>query len=205
MGRRGDHTLDEIKTMAVDAAERIVRKKGREGLSTRKIAKEIGYTSGSLYLVFKNFEDLLMHVNGRTLERLKAELTRESSRQTDPLAAVRAICWAYIRFAERNQEFWSLVYEYPWESKGTRPAWYQSLIDHCFQALASRLGELAQGKSADEILKGSQSLWAIIHGTHHLFLSGRAQAAGLKATDDLMDFQIDLFLRGYLGLEKVRP
>lgn len=199
MGRRGDHTLEQIKTMAVDAAEKIVRKKGREGLSTRKIAAEIGYTSGSLYLVFKNFEDLLVHVNGRTLARLRDELARESAKQADPEQGVRAICWAYIRFAEKNQPFWSLVYEYPWETKGSRPAWYQALIDECFQTLAKRLGELAKGKSPDEVVKGSQSLWAIIHGTHHLFLSGRAQAAGLKTPSDLMDFQIGLFLKGFLG------
>src|SRR6266446_5278348 len=100
MGRRSDHTLEQIKDMAISAAEKIVRKKGVEEISTRKIAAEIGYTSGTLYLVFRNLDDLLLHVNGRTLERLRDSLSGVTVQAYEPVAMVKAICSAYIAFAD---------------------------------------------------------------------------------------------------------
>ena len=51
MARRSDHSRDEIREMALNAAKTIVEREGAAALSTRKIANEIGYTAGSLYLV----------------------------------------------------------------------------------------------------------------------------------------------------------
>src|SRR5207248_2028400 len=111
MGRRSDHTLDQIKQMAIEATEKIVRKKGIDELSTRKIAAEIGYTSGTLYLVFKNLDDLILHVNGRTLERLRDVLNAVTAKAGEPVGMAKDICRAYLRFADENRAFWSLVYE----------------------------------------------------------------------------------------------
>src|SRR6185503_2471639 len=102
MGRRSEHSLDQIREMALDAAEKIIRKKGVRELSTRKIAAEIGYTSGTLYLVFKNLDDLFIQVNGRTLSRLRDALSSaaSSASSTDGAEAVRALCRAYQLFAD---------------------------------------------------------------------------------------------------------
>src|SRR5438128_2388955 len=97
--------------MAVEAAEKIVRKKGIEELSTGKIAVEIGYTSGTLYLVFKNLDDLILHVNGRTLERLRDSLNAVMAAGGDAVSLAKNLCRAYMRFADENRAFWSLVYE----------------------------------------------------------------------------------------------
>ena len=44
MARRSDHTRDELRRMALDAARAIVEEDGLRGLSTRRLAKAIGYT-----------------------------------------------------------------------------------------------------------------------------------------------------------------
>ena len=54
MARRSDHTREEIREMALVATEQIVSVAGFSALSARKIAKKIGYTVGSLYLLFDN-------------------------------------------------------------------------------------------------------------------------------------------------------
>ena len=47
MGRRSDHSRDELYGMALDATERLVREKGFAGLTARKVAAEIGYAPPS--------------------------------------------------------------------------------------------------------------------------------------------------------------
>ena len=59
VGRRSDHTRAEIRSMAVDAAEVLVVREGYGGLTARKVAAQIGYTVGTLYLVFQNLDELV--------------------------------------------------------------------------------------------------------------------------------------------------
>ena len=74
MARRSEHSLEELKALVLDAAETIVREEGFSGLKVRKIASEIGYTVGSIYMVFANMADLIMHINARTLDAIAAQL-----------------------------------------------------------------------------------------------------------------------------------
>ena len=44
--------------MAMAAAREIAEKEGLRGLTARRIAREIGYTVGTLYNLFDNLDDL---------------------------------------------------------------------------------------------------------------------------------------------------
>ena len=54
MGRRNEHSRDEIKEMAIEAGKKIIVEEGFSNLGARKIARAIGYTVGTLYNVFDN-------------------------------------------------------------------------------------------------------------------------------------------------------
>ncbi len=199
MGRRSDHTLEQIKQMAIEGAEKIIRKKGIDELSTRKIAAEIGYTSGTLYLVFKNLDDLILHVNGRTLERLRDSLAAVTAKPGDPVNMAKDICRSYLRFADENPSFWHLVYEKRWHAGFKRPVWYESLIGQCFAPMVAALKTAAPGKSEAEINHAAQAIWAMVHGTHALFSSGRPDAAAVNPVPDLVEYQLQIFMKGLLS------
>jgi AcrR family transcriptional regulator len=199
LGRRSDHTLEQIKQMAVEAAEKIVRKKGIEELSTRKIAAEIGYTSGTLYLVFKNLDDLILHVNGRTLERLRDALTAVTARAGDPVHMAKEICRSYLRFADENRAFWSLVYERRWPADFRRPVWYQSLIGQCFAPMVAALKAAAPAKTEAELNQAAQAIWAMVHGTHALWSSASPGDASSSPAAGLVEYQLEVFFRGFLA------
>ena len=80
MARRSDHSREEIKELALNATEEIVAEAGFQALSARKVASAIGYTVGTIYLVFKNLDDLIMQVNARTLETLFKEVSVHQSK-----------------------------------------------------------------------------------------------------------------------------
>ena len=63
MGRRNEHSRAELREIALQAAEHLVAEGGLAALSTRKVAAHIGYTVGSLYLVFHNLDDLIIQMN----------------------------------------------------------------------------------------------------------------------------------------------
>ena len=99
MARRSDHTHDEIRDMILDAAETIVMEHGLKGLSTRKVTRDIGYTVGTLYLVFENLDDLVTHINTRTLNRLYQLLTDKDTKNLTEKKRLQRLGQIYVNFA----------------------------------------------------------------------------------------------------------
>ena len=76
MARRSDHSREELYDMALEAARQIAEKEGLRGLKARRIARDIGYTIGTLYNLFEDLDDLIVHLNGRTLDDLYQAFVR---------------------------------------------------------------------------------------------------------------------------------
>lgn len=69
-------TFDAI----LDAAVRVLAKKGIEGLNTNDVAAEAGVSIGSLYQYFSNKEELLRRLTDRHFETSKATITSALSK-----------------------------------------------------------------------------------------------------------------------------
>lgn len=70
MGRRNEHSREQQRDMAIAAAERLIVCEGTSGFSMRKVAQDIGYTVGQLYLLFRNQDDLFLALNERTADAI---------------------------------------------------------------------------------------------------------------------------------------
>ena len=78
MARRSDHNRDELRNMALEAAYEIVVSEGARNLTTRKVAARIGYSVGTLYLIFKNLDDLKLALNIQSITRLRSRLVEST-------------------------------------------------------------------------------------------------------------------------------
>lgn len=199
MGRRGEHGLAKIKEMALDAAEKLVSEGGLENLRTRKVAAEIGYTAGTLYLVFKDLNDLVLQMNGRSLDKLQAALEQAGRGPKDPQKAVLAICRAYLAFAQGHPALWSLLFERHWGPGFERPDWYQAKKEFCFKPLAEKLGAMELAATPKELAALTRALWAGIHGTCVLREDDKLAQAGAQDSGQQLDLQVKLFLAGAMA------
>ena len=75
MARRNDHTREELKDLIIEESWRIIEKHGFEGLTARRIAKNIGYAPGTIYNMFISMDDLYLQLNAKTLDLLLATLS----------------------------------------------------------------------------------------------------------------------------------
>ena len=132
MARRSDHSREEIREMALEAAENIVVEQGLEGLSARKVATAIGYTVGTLYLVFENIDDLILQINARTLDRLYAKLAETQAPARDARDRLLQLGQAYIQFADQDPHRWSMIFEHRLAEGRELPEWYQRKIARMF-------------------------------------------------------------------------
>lgn len=166
MARRNDHSRDEIRAMSLAAAEAIVASEGVGALSVRRIAKAIGYTHGTLYLVFENLDALLLELNRRTLDELTAALEQAWSDAEPGQARLEGLARAYLEFARAHPERFRLVFEHRAADGTPTPGWLEARVRHNYALLESALIESG---AADAALSAA-SLWCAIHGATMLTL-----------------------------------
>ncbi|HVO82108.1 MAG TPA: TetR/AcrR family transcriptional regulator [Terriglobales bacterium] len=94
----------ELKTQILAAAREIFVRDGYESFSMRKLAQRIGYSPGSIYLHFKNKEQLFESLVDESFARLLKVLRKlqNGHAQEDPVAALKKGLRAYIEFGLRN-------------------------------------------------------------------------------------------------------
>jgi len=200
MGRRSEHSRDEIRTMAIEAAAKLVETDGYQSLTARKVAGKIGYTVGTLYHVFKNFDDLVMHVNARTIDEMAALIQRKSGKKRNPKARIRAMAEFYVEYATDHPDRWRLVFEHEPPRNMPTPAQMKERRDVMFELVADALRELAPDRLQNEVAHTATALWSGIHGicilalTHKLYLGGAFSM--VKLMDTLIDSVVSEFGTG---------
>ena len=198
MARRNDHSRDELRDMAIAATEALLDREGSAGLSTRKIAAAIGYTVGSLYLVFDNLDDLLVQVNARTLAQLGDWLDRATQAYSDPAAGVRALGQAYLRFAARHRSRWELIFDRRRAPDAMLPEAYLTEVAGLFGRVERLLASHAPERSPQEAALAARALWSGVHGVCTLALEGRLDLAGIAEAEQLTDSLIENYLAGWV-------
>jgi len=197
MARRSDHSREELREMALSAAEQIVVEQGFEGLSARKVAAAIGYTVGTLYLVFENLDDLILHINARTLDRLHTRMTASQAQCNDASNCLLQLGQVYIHFADEDPHRWAMVFEHRFSEDQVVPAWYQEKIARMFALVEEGLEPLAGQHTHDEITQAARALWGGVHGICILALNDNLGVTGVDSVQDLTQTLITNYLKGF--------
>lgn len=194
MGRRSDHSREELKELALRAAAEIVDDEGAAALTMREVARRIGYTVGVLYLIFTNLDDLIVHVNERTVIELRQALEKIRGKNEDPRQNLRLLVAAYLGFALLHTSRWRLVFEHRLPAGQSAPPTYSRHTAALFQIVAEHLracGVRANGNTLDEI---STALWSGVHGACMLAVTGKLQVGTQASVQRLLDVLLDRFL-----------
>src|SRR5262245_18975378 len=143
MGRRSDHSRDELTRMALGAARKIVSKHGLRALSTRGIAARIDYSPGTLYQLFEDLDDLILHLGAETLDGLIEEC-RDVDYEGGPEAALEELARRYIAYVNRNRGLWNAIFEHRLPEGRVAAEWFRErirkLLGHAEKAIAPLFG-----------------------------------------------------------------
>lgn len=198
MGRRNQHTREQLRAIALQAAEELVAAHGLAGLSARKVVARIGYTVGSLYMVFRNLDDLIMQMNERTLERLHAALATAIADRPPPAVALRALAQAYIAFALRETHRWLAIYQHRMPHDQPTSESLGETVKQTFALVQTQLALLCPHRSPDDIALAARALWSGIHGVCILGLDQTLEAAGGRSIEDVAGSLLDHYLAGFM-------
>jgi AcrR family transcriptional regulator len=195
MGRRGEHSREQIAAMALEAAEQLLDEAGAEALTTRAVARRIGYTAGSLYVVFRNRDDLILKLNARTLAALRTELDAAVAELSAPRQRLLALARGYLAFALRHPTRWRLVFEHD-VAPELVPEGLRSQIDAFFDLICTELEALLGDTGAVQARRSAQALWGGVHGIAVLSITDRLAAGGPERPQGLVEDMVVNYLAG---------
>ena len=193
MARRSDNTRKELKEMTIEAGVDLLEKGGLEGLTARAIAGRIGYTVGTLYNVFDDLEDIVMHINAATLRMMYDTLAPLATTREAPEQRVLAIARAYGDYARANPARWNLLHHSPRNPK--LPEWFHEAATRIFTMAEAVLLEI-EGISPKSAHDATRVLWAGLHGICALSINQKLEYVDAQPMHALIENFVRCYLKG---------
>lgn len=106
---RKERQKEELKAKILQTAKALFMERGYEETSIRNIAERIEYSPTTIYLYFKDKDDIFyaLHREGFVLLN---QYFRALGHVEDPFERLKAISKAYVTFALENGEFYDLMF-----------------------------------------------------------------------------------------------
>lgn len=196
MGRRGDHSYKELSSMIINAAYSLMEKEGYAKISTRKIAASIGYTVGTLYNIFNNMDEIFMHINSVTMDKLNADLQSALDGTPDLEYKLYALSNGYIKFSQENFNLWSLLFEYRFSENQIIPKWYSAKIGTLYELVFKALKLAMPDLPEEEVKTSVMVLWTCMHGICALSIKGKLDRAGAESAQVLTNNFLKNYFKG---------
>lgn len=200
MPKRGYHH-GNLRQALVDAALKLIEKKGPTGFTLSEAAKNAGVTPAAVYRHFEGRDELIVEC-ARQGHEIFADVIEQAFAGGKPsaLAAFEAAARAYLAFARKFPGHYMAMFESGVSANATP--------DLAAAAARSRaVLERAAEELSEHIPPGmrppptmvSAHIWAMSHGVVELFARGTPGANAPYPPEDLLEAGIGIYLRG-LGL-----
>jgi AcrR family transcriptional regulator len=146
--QRRELEKENLRQVILDAAREMFADEGYANVSMRKIADKIDYSPTTIYLYFKDKNDLFRQICEETFVKLGQKLDSISRKHGKSLDGLREGLRAYVEFGLKHPKHYEVTFMLPL-AKDLDAAEYQfdeSLGKRAFDYLRSRV---ADGKRGD--------------------------------------------------------
>jgi AcrR family transcriptional regulator len=163
---------DGLKAAILDAARRICFAEGVDGISARKIARQVGCSATAIYLHYEHVDDVLHHLRMEG-HALLAEHFRGVDAGLAPVERLREMGRAYYRFGVEHPNHYELMFLHRLKGGMRREFVQQEIFTLLLVRDAVKSGQDAGAVRADlDPLVLAHGLWSTMHGLTSLAVSG---------------------------------
>jgi AcrR family transcriptional regulator len=173
---RKQRDKEEMRSLILDAARKIFLEKGYYQASIRNIAEQIEYSPGTIYLYFKEKDEIFHALHEEGFSRLEMQM-QPLQHVTEPFERLKAMGRVYMQFALNNKDFYDLMFimqapmnhekDEKWKMGHGTLNYLKNVLRDC-QA-AGRF----PGKNIEYL---SFNVWSTMHGMCALYCRERCQA-----------------------------
>jgi len=161
-----------VRAAILDAARSLYFAHGADGVSARKVASAVGCSATTIYIYYKNLDDLLHHLRMEGFALLTQYLHEASG--ASALERILEMGRAYFRFGMEHSNYYDVMFFYRF-----RELPKADMIQREIYALTLLRDAVKSGIESGEIrgdvdlMVLTNGLWAEIHGITSLAVSGR--------------------------------
>ena len=201
---------EDLKKEILKAARELFSEQGWESTSIRNIAEKIEYSPATIYLYYKDKNEIIFDLH-REGFRLLVNYLSVLNGVTEPFERLKAMGRAYIRFALENQDMYKLLFvmEEPMKHVASCAAQDWDEGDKAFGLLMQAVNECQKIGYFKKLQTVNLSfvIWSTMHGLCTLRTSGHLGHVGLireskMNIDDLMTAAYEEFIKMLERLQK---
>jgi len=192
---RREREKQALRQEILTAARELFVKEGYENVSMRRIADKIEYSPTTIYLYFRDKEELVREMCQETFALLARKLNKIFSVDGDPVEKLREGLKAYIQFGLKHPNHYYTTFMRPNCGGGDYEG---SAGEGAFQKLVEGVAACVQAGRFREmdVLAISQSLWMMVHGITALLVTF-GEGFPWVERERLIDLTVDNTLRGW--------
>lgn len=172
--QRKEREKEDLRRKIITAATELFQEETYATVSMRKIAKRVEYSVGTLYLYYKDKDELLMAVQSAAFER-GFSFIQQLPETKDPVDKLKNLGERYLRFGMENPDLYRLMFmmEHPMQAMEEGDAWHSGIALH--NLLTSIVKECVEAGRlvTDDPDRLSFALWSLVHGMVSLRISQR--------------------------------
>lgn len=166
----------DIKRMILDASMKLFTEEGFEKVSIRKIAQIIGYSPTTIYLYFKDKNEILFDLCEQGFVRM-GMANLDLHQINNPLLRLHKMGENYIRFGLENPEFYDLMFiqEAPIDKlkEMNNPDWKSGdMALNLLKTIIQDCMDKGYMEKAD-VNAVSMAIWSMVHGMVSLAIRKR--------------------------------
>ncbi|MCB1446968.1 MAG: WHG domain-containing protein [Rhizobiaceae bacterium] len=173
MAGRREMKREDLKARLIEAATRRIAENGLANLRARDVTQDAGCALGGLYTVFRDLDELVLHVNSATLGLLEADLVAALEGREEPAQQLRILAHGYLEFALANRNLWSALFDHRLPDTVEAPAWHLEKHMFLIQFIARPLATLNPQMSEEDLRIRALTLFAAVHGIISISLEAR--------------------------------
>lgn len=162
---RKEREKQEMRRLIIESAMRMFVDEGYEKTSIRAIAEKIEYSPGTIYLYYKDKDELLFEVQREAFGKL-LEALQERAVSKDPFKRLTQVMHTYVEFGLAHPDLYDLMFiiRAPMKTAEEKGEWLNG--DACFDYLRIAIQECIEKKMIryTDPRVGSLSVWSFGHG-----------------------------------------
>jgi len=179
-------------------AKEVFAERGYQGATLEDVAQRLGMSKATIYIYYKNKDDLFLHVVEDLVASTLEAITQDAQAPKEPIEKLSGMVYTMISFYERERDFFRI---YLHEKHGLEVApkdpHKRTLRDMYIQAVDHLASVLQEGMDAGRIRPmGSRRLAFYLHEMMNTVLVQRIQGKAKTSIDEDVSQLLDLFLYG---------
>lgn len=189
---------EDLKAIILQGAKKLFVEKGIEQTTIRNIAESINYSVGTVYVYFKDKNDILHELHTLGFIQLGAEMNILFN-VADPMERLKALGRVYINFALNNPDMYDLMFSLraPMDFLEAEAKAEWSEGTNAFELLKTTVSECIDAGyfGGLELEATSFMIWSTVHGMCALHIRDRIKGVNLHEPETMVPRAFEAFVK----------